>query len=309
MLEYTKKNWDLIIIGAGPCGLSAGLVAAQNGLKAIIIDKASSCGGQIERWIDCPIKDIPGQPQIEASDLIQGLLKQIKSAGVTVCNGQSVKEVRATSTGVAVQLDDQQIFYSSRVLICTGAVPRKLEVSGEDAIAWGTPYSGVSRAGSLAVVVGGGDEACSSSLALAKSQSKVILLVRNEIKARNNFADAVARNPFIEVWRGEEVSGIEKTPSQILLKLASQKEIIADEVFIRIGMKIVIPQLIPQPKLLEDGRLSVNNEWRTTVPMIYAGGDAIRPPSQSYIIIAMADGVGSARAIVNDLVGLSHLVQ
>ena len=66
MLEYAEKNWDLIIVGAGPCGLSAGLVAAQNGLKALIIDKASSCGGQIERWIDCPIKDIPGQPQIES---------------------------------------------------------------------------------------------------------------------------------------------------------------------------------------------------------------------------------------------------
>ena len=80
----------------------------------------------------------------------------------------------------------------------------------------------------------------------------------------------------------------------------------ADELFIRIGMKITIPQLTPQPKLHEDGRLSVNNEWRTTVPTIYAGGDAIRPPSQSYIIIAMADGVGSARAIVDDLVGLSY---
>jgi len=305
MSEYTNKNWDLIIIGGGPCGLSAGLIAAQNGLNALIVDQSSSCGGQIARWIDCPIKDIPGQPQIEASELIQGLLKQIRSAGVTVCNGQSVNEVRVTSSGVSVGLDDQQTFNSSRVLICTGVVPRKLDVSGEDTIAWGTPYSGVSRSGSLAVVVGGGDEACSSSLALAKSQAKVILLVRTDIKARKNFADAVARNPLIDVWRGEEVSSIEETPSQILFKLASGKEILADEGFIRIGMKITIPLLIPQPKLLENGRLSVNNQWRTTVPLIYAGGDAIRPPSQSYIIIAMADGVGSARAIVEDLVGLS----
>ncbi len=296
-----RERRDLIIVGGGPCGLAAALIAAQNGLKPLIIDKGLACGGQLLTWIDFPIRDVPSYPSIVAPDLAEKLLSQVKEAGVEICGGQTVHEITSTANQVYVSVDNNLVYAGSSALICTGVAPRTLHVPGENSIAWGNPHANAQRSGMLCVVIGGGDEACSASLSLAASHAKVILIARGNISARHRFFDPVKANPAIEIWRGEQVSSIESHGEQFLFKLASGKEVLADAAFIRIGMQPFIPKVLPRPAFHADGRLTIDSEWRTTTPLIYAGGDAVRPPAQRYISIALADGVGAARAIANDL--------
>ncbi len=292
------KPRDLIIIGGGVCGLSCALIAAQNGLRPLVIDMGN-CGGQLLTWIESPLKDIPSHLLIDPKEVLQTLMRQCHNESVEFLVDSRVHEVQVKDDHLHLFINNNQELHAQRVFISSGLIQRKLDVSGEETIPWGNPHTPLDRKDTITVVIGGGDEACSTAADLADSGAHVIMIVRGNLRARIRFAERVIDNPSIKIMENERV--IKFTSSGVIL--SSGQDITCDECFIRIGMEPIFPRILPQITTFDDGRIHTDTVGKTSISRLYAGGDVTRPPNQRYVAIAMADGVRIGRSIADDLVG------
>ncbi len=245
---------------------------------------------------------MPGFPSITGKELARKLADQIKRLPITICKNAKVTNLIKCANGIAVHLNNGKILQAKTVFIGTGITPRKLNVPGEEFLPLGRPHDAQDRHGTKAIVVGGGDEACSAAMHLANDGAEVIMVVRNSVmRARTHFAEPVFGHANIKVVKPDKVVGIEKTSQGFGFNLASAGKINVDAGFIRIGVIPLLPPIEPAPKLHLDGRLMVDSQGQTTIAGIYGGGDVTRVPSEQYVVAANSDGILTARRISNQL--------
>ena len=293
--------FDVVIVGGGPGGLSAGIYAMRAALKTILIEKGA-VGGQVA--ISDGVENYPGFEHITGYELSQKFLQHAQSYGMEIVQ----EEVVAVEPGLdfhSVRLANGNILRTHTVLLATGGSPRKLDIPGEDEYyGKGVSYCGVCDGfffrDKIVVVVGGGDTATEEALYLAKLAKHVYLVHRRDaLRASMILQQRVKDECKIEIlWNSivteikandEGVNAVDLQDTQT----GEQRELATDGVFIFVGF-IPNNQLVPAgTNMNADGYVVTNEKCETNMPGIYVVGD-LREKYAKQIVVAAADGCTAA---------------
>ena len=293
--------YDLVIVGGGPGGLSAGVYAMRAGLKTILVEKGVA-GGQVA--MSDSVENYLGFEKISGYELSQKFLQHVQSYGMEILQD----EVVALEPGLehhSVRLANGDLLRAHTIILATGGSPQKLEIPGEDEYyGKGVSYCGVCDGfffrDKTVVVVGGGDTAAEEALYLAKLAKQVYLVHRRDaLRASMILQLRVKEECRIEVlWNTvvTEIKANEEGVNAVQLQdtqTGDQKELPTDGVFIFIGF-VPNNQLVPAgTKMDADGYVVTNEKCETNMPGIYVIGD-LREKYAKQIVVAAADGCTAA---------------
>jgi len=293
--------YDVVIVGGGPGGLSAGIYAMRAALETILIEKGAA-GGQVA--ISDAVENYPGFEHITGYELSQKFLQHAQSYGMEIVQ----EEVVAVEPGLdfhTVRLANGDILKTHTVILATGGRPRKLDIPGEDEYyGKGVSYCGVCDGfffrEKTVVVVGGGDTAAEEALYLAKLAKHVYLVHRRDaLRASMILQQRVKDECKIEIlWNSivteikandEGVNAVDLQDTQT----GEQRELSTDGVFVFVGF-VPNNQLVPAGiKMNADGYVVTNEKCETNMPGIYVIGD-LREKYAKQIVVAAADGCTAA---------------
>lgn len=298
--------YDVVILGAGPGGLTAGIYAGRNRLKTCIIEQGQD-GGQIALTAD--IENYPGQ-MLEGESgisLAERMAKQAEHFGVERIT-DSIDSV--SLSGEIKTLHGKKATYEAKtVILATGAFPRPIGCKGEAeflgrGLSFCATCDGAFFTGLEVFVVGGGDSAVEEAIFLTRFARKVTIVHRRDElraaksiqeKAFNNEKIAFAWNSVVTELKGEDVI------NAIVLKdtvTGEEREIKADSkdgMFGVFGFIGFLPRtdLFKDQITLEDGYVVTDEDMRTNIPGVYAVGD-VRKKSLRQVVTAAADGAIAA---------------
>lgn len=292
-------DYDLIIIGSGPAGLSAAQYGARANLKTLVIENGS-VGGQVLNIND--FENYPGVfPAVKGSDFINTMVEQAKAFGAEFFQG-TVSSIDKIKNQFIVKTDKGEL-KSFTLVIATGAAHRKLGIPGEKELSgMGVSYcatcDGPFFKNRKVVVVGGGDSACDEATYLATLASEVTLVHRKgTLRAQKAVAEKVLNNPKIKVIFNtvvKEIKGKYKVEEVVLENTESGEisSLSADGVFIFVGM---IPQtdLVEMLPKDEGGYIKTNESMETAIKGMYCVGD-IRSKPFRRVVTATSDGATAA---------------
>jgi thioredoxin reductase (NADPH) len=297
------EMFDLIVVGGGPGGLTAGLYAMRAALKTVLIEKALP-GGQIN--LTESVENYPGFENISGFDLSQKFLLHAQSYGLDIRQA----EVAAVEPGLnyhTVRLANGDLLNTHAVVLATGGSPRKLEVPGElDNYGRGVSYcatcDGFFFRDKTVVVVGGGDTALEEALYLAKITRQVYLAHRRDaFRASRILQQRLMSEGKIDVLWNTVVTEI-KTDEQGVAAVALKdtqtgafRELATDGVFIFIGFVPNNNLVPPGIRMDHDGYVMTDERCETNIPGIFVIGD-LRQKYAKQIILAAADGCTAALA-------------
>ena len=291
-----RVDYDLVIIGGGPAGLTAGIYAARARLNVILFEKLVP-GGQIlvTDWIE----NYPGFPDgISGSDLVEKMTEQAKRLGLKI-ESNEVVSLDLSGKIKKIILDNGTVT-ANAIILATGAHPRKLDVPGENAffgrgISFCATCDGPFFKNKTVAAVGGGDTAVQESIFLTKFARKVYLIHRRDkLRAAKILQERAFANDKIEfVWnsvvtRIEGSDGLEKIAVKNV-KTGEEKELAVDGCFVWIGILPNTGFLGNSVKLDEYGFVIASHKMETSVPGVFAAGDGRNTPLRQ-----VATAVGDA---------------
>ncbi len=295
------QTYDVVIVGGGPAGLTAGIYAGRSGLKTVIVEKGLP-GGQIAQTDE--VENYPGFPEgISGPELANRMAEQAKKFGAEI--------VMDEVTGLEVQDDGflvkgfEKNYKAKSVIIATGANPKKLGVPGEEKF-YGRGVSTCATCDGFfyrdreVVVVGGGDAAVEEGIYLTKFAKKVTIIHRrDELRANKVAQQRAFANPKIEfLWSHvvTEVLGEDQVTGVRVKNLKTGEEYVypTDGVFVFIGSVPNTEFLEGVVELRPDGYIAVRDEIYTSVPGIFAAGDVADP---IYKQLATSVGAGTRAAM------------
>jgi len=296
----TKQAYDVVIIGGGPAGLTAGIYAARARLKSLLIEKGAMGGWVINASV---VENYPGFPDgingLELADAMQqqavkfGL--EMLTAEVTGLELKSERKILKTSEGDI----------AARAVIVAGGSDRvKLGVPGEEeftgrGVAYCAVCDGYFYRGVPVAVVGGGNAALNEALELAKFASKVTVTHRrDELRATKILQERAFAEPKIRFLWNTVVEAIEgeDTVKRLRLKNVQTGEkstLDISGVFVTVGFKPNTGYLKNVVTLADNGTIITNEKMETDVPGIFAAGD-IRSSSIRQVAAAVGDGAVAA---------------
>jgi thioredoxin reductase (NADPH) len=299
---------ELVIVGAGPAGVSAALRSRLLDLEPLVLESAAGAGGQLLH-VHFEPRDIAGTVAADGQAIARGYERQLAGAGIAVRFGA---DVRALEPGAehALVLGGGERILARAVLVSTGVRRRRLGVPGERELEdRGVSYSATRDrdllAGRDVAVVGGGDSACENALLLAEAGSAVTLIARGRLRARREFGDRVAAAPRIRVLEGARVLAVLGHDAVTGLRLAApdgERELACSGVVIKVGVDPNTEWCRGALALDERGFLEVDAGLATGVPGVWAAGDVTRPARMS-VAGALGHGALAAAAIRRALRG------
>ncbi len=296
-----KADYDLVIIGGGPAGLTAGIYASRARLNVLLLEKVAP-GGQVlvSDWIE----NYPGFPEgCSGYDLVTKMIEQAKNFGLNIETSE-VLSLDLSEAVKKIELNDKTITTLS-IIIATGASPRKLGVPGEDmfigkGVSFCATCDGPFFKNSIVAAVGGGDTAVQESLFLTKFAKKVYLIHRrDELRATKILQERAIANDKIEfVWDsvvtgiGGGLTNVEKI-SVKNVKTGEEKEIPVSGCFIWVGIFPNTSFLKDTLKVDENGFIISGHNMETSVPGVFAVGDVRNTPLRQ-IVTAVGDAAIAA---------------
>ncbi|MDO4303767.1 MAG: FAD-dependent oxidoreductase [Bacillota bacterium] len=320
--------YDVIIVGAGPAGLSASIYAKRAGLKALTLEKNPMSGGQVLNTYE--VDNYPGLPGINGFDLGMKFREHADKLGCEFREADVIS-IRRLGDGEAAELQaasmgnqkthgqkgyclltDQGELWTKTIVAASGATHAKLNVPGEEELTgMGVSYcatcDGAFFRGKTAAVVGGGDVAVEDAIFLARGCSKVYLIHRrDELRAAAVLKKEVMSLPNVEIiWDTvvERIEGEEQVESLSIknVKTGKEEKLSVQGVFVAVG---IIPQKEVFEKIVqcdERGYLIAGEDCATTAPGIFAAGD-VRGKKLRQIVTAVADGANAITSILDYLV-------
>ena len=294
---------DVIIIGAGPAGLSTAFWCDELGLDTLVLEQADTIGGQLHRVYN-PIKNYLGLDARDGQELLDLFTKNVDSAEFDLWTGARINSVDLRAHRIS--LESGESLQSIAIVIATGVRPRELGVPGEkEFVGKGMIESGARDrelyAGQDVCVVGGGDAAVENALLLAEACATVTLVHRGKkLRARREFAEQVQPNNRITVFTesvltriigDDEVQAVEIQRKEGLKPF----QLAVRGVLIRIGVEPNTELFREQLETDEKGFVVVNGQHETSVPMVFAIGDVSNPTAPT---ISGATGAGATAAKV-----------
>ena len=274
-------DFDLIIIGGGPAGLTAGLYAARANMNAILFE-AKDVGGEILNTE--LIEDYPGFESITGAELATKMADHARKFGLRIETYAGVKEIRLEGDRRIVELADGTIHTAYAVIVTVGGEPTKLGVPGEEefhgrGVSYCAVCDGAFFKGADLAVVGGGDSAFQEGLFLTRFAKKLYVIHRrNEYRAQAILQDRLlgmdqvtAVTPAVVKEIGGDNAGVKWVDVQ---RDGSVERIPAEGIFIFVGFKPVGRYLFKDHiEHDENGYLITDQFMRTSIPGVYAAGD------------------------------------
>ncbi|MDQ1251844.1 MAG: Thioredoxin reductase [Euryarchaeota archaeon] len=300
-----SELFDLVIIGGGPAGLTAGIYGARAGLSTLILEKLSPGGQVVTTDI---LENYPGFVEpIGGFELIDRMVEQATKFGVEIRMGEVTGiEAPVDQVHKIIHLGNETIS-AIGVIIATGAYHKHLDVPGEDHF-WGRGVSccatcdGMFYKGKRVVVVGGGDTAIKESLFLTKFASEITIIHRRDrLRATKVLQDKILNMPdkVKFEWKSfvKEVMGENKVSGVKLGYVDSNEEKIleCDGVFIFVGFIPGTDFVKGFVEMDERGYILTDDNMKTSVPGVFACGDA-RKKLLRQIITACGEGATAAFA-------------
>jgi len=298
-------DYELVIIGGGPAGLTAGLYAARGGLNVILIEKIVP-GGQIivTDWIE----NYPGFPEgLSGPDLVQKMTEQVKRFDLSI-ESNEVISVDFSEPIKKITLNDRTLT-SHAIIIATGASPKKLGVPGEKTF-YGKGISSCATCDGpffkegIVAAVGGGDTAVQESLFLTKFAKKVYLIHRRDkLRAAAILQKRALANEKIEmIWDSvlTDISGLTHVENITVknVKTGDKTQFSVDGCFIWVGTIPNAQFLGDSVKLDEYGFIIADLNMETSVPGVFAAGDVRNTPLRQ-VVTAVGDGAIAAISAEN----------
>lgn len=288
--------YDVVIIGAGPGGMTAALYAARSNLSVLLLEKGLP-GGQMNNTAE--IENYPGFESILGPDLSMKMLAGTEKFDVAL-KYDTVEKIEEQDALKKV-VGSNETYLSRTVIIATGAVHRTLNVEGEDKYSgMGVSYCAVCDGAFFRnkelLVVGGGDSAVEEAIYLTQFASKVTIVHRRDaLRAQKIIQERAFNNEkiFFE-WDAviDEIKGdAMKVTSAILKnpKTEEAKEVSADGVFIYVGLDPITEPFLDLGIVNDQGWIETDNQMRTAVSGIFAIGD-VREKELRQITTAVGDG-------------------
>ena len=291
--------YDLIIIGAGPAGLAAGIYASRARLSAVIIEQNYVNGGQIIDTYE--IDNYPGLPGLSGMDLAMKMAEHAEKLGVETVNGfvQSLD----LEGPVKKVITDEGTYEARSVIIASGATHSKLGAEGENqyggmGVSYCATCDGAFYRGKDVLVVGGGDVAVEDAIFLARSCNKVYVCHRrDELRAAKILQETLLSLPNVEmVWNSNlrKISGGMKVESATVVNKLDQSErtIPVSGVFIAVGIQPRSEFAKNHVAMDEKGYIIADETGATSVPGVFAAGD-VRTKQLRQVVTAVADGANA----------------
>lgn len=298
-----NEIYDLVIVGGGPGGLTAGIYAMRAALKTALIEMGVP-GGQMNN--SDSIENWPGDEFITGAELAQKFSQHARSYGLEVIT-QAAVEIEPGLDLHAVKLDNGDRLSTHAIILATGGSPRKLNIPGEKehygkGISYCAVCDGFFFRDKTVVVVGGGDTAAEESLYLAKLAKQVYLVHRRDaLRAGALLQQRVKAECKIEIlWDSlvTEIRADDQGVSAVQLQnvqTGKKSELAADGVFIFIGFD-PNNKLVPAgTKMNAAGYVVTDEKCETNIPGIYVIGD-LREKYFRQIVISASDGATAALA-------------
>jgi thioredoxin reductase (NADPH) len=296
--------YDVIIIGGGPAGLTAGLYTSRGKLKSLLIEK-SLTGGLVTttEWIE----NYPGfEEGVMGAELGQKMEKQATKFGLEIVYG-SVTAVSISEKIKKLTLENGQEYEAKSIILATGAHPRNLKVEGEDefrgkGVSYCATCDGAFFKGEHIVVVGGGDSAIQEAIFLTKFAEKVYVIHRrDQLRAEKILQERALSNPKIQlVWDSvvERITGDDNVKSIEIrnVKTEEKSEMEVQGVFIYVGYNPNTEFLAGLANLDEENYIIADDNMSTSSPGIFAAGD-VRAKLTKQIATAVGDGATAAIAV------------
>ena len=303
-----KHLYDLIIVGAGPAGLSAGLYAGRATLDTLILE-GDTVGGQVTTT--SVVYNYPAVEKVDGTQLMNQMQKQVTDFGVTIAHDQVEKYQLADEVKLLVGKSGQE-YRARSVIIATGAQPRTVGFSGENefrgrGVAYCSTCDGELFSGLQIFVIGGGYAAAEEADYLSRFGKHVTVLVRGDhFSCPPLMAARALNNPKVSVKYNTEVkqvTGDDYVTAATLVNNKTGKETVyhVDDgdntfgIFIYVGTKPATEKLQGLVDLNDQGYIKAATDGATNVPGVYAAGDVI-VKNLRQIITAASDGAVAATA-------------
>lgn len=302
MERETSREYEVIIIGGGPAGLTAGIYTSRAGLRTLLIETALP-GGQMTTTE--MIENYPGFPQgITGDELGRLMEEQAKRFGLNLIN-QEVLEVRLEGEKKIVRTYESE-YISKTLIISSGTEYRRLGIPGEETfigkgVSFCATCDGAFFKDSRIVVVGGGDSALTEAIFLTKFAKEVTIIHRRDaLRATKIYQDRALANPKIKfLWNSvvREVKGDKMVQSIVVknVKNGELKEFETEGVFLFVGLSPRTQFLKNIVEMDKEGYILTNGNGETSVRGIFAAGDC-RKKLLRQISTAVGDGATAAFA-------------
>ena len=300
-----SETYDVIIVGAGPAGLSAAIYTGRARLNTVVVEKGIP-GGQI-LFTDI-IENYPGFPEgVNSFELMESFRKQAVRFGANFITDDIIKIREKDKTGIWEVISKTNVYPSRSIIIATGALHRKLGVSGEKeltgrGVSFCATCDGAFYRDKIVGVVGGGSWALTEALFLTKFAQKVKLIHRrDQFRGEKILQERIKKHDKIEILLDsiiEEIRGQEKLESIILknVKTNQSSRIDLDGLFISIGADPNTGFLKGMLETNQWGEIVVKKNMKTSITGIFAAGD-VTDACPNQVATAVGTGVAAAMAV------------
>jgi thioredoxin reductase (NADPH) len=276
-------NFDTVVIGSGPAGITAAIYLKRANLNVLMIDN-NAPGGQINRI--ATIDNYPGFSKISGPDLAYNMFMQTQDLGIPYKYGKVINII--DEKDYKIVKTDKEEFKCKTVIIASGRKPRELGLENEKkligrGISWCAICDGALFKDKVVIVVGGGNSALDESIYLSSIASKVYIIHRGkEFSAEEIYQERVLKNPKVEICYNSSVSKLNTTDnklSSIIItnnETEQESEIMASAMFIYIGFEPSIDYANKLNLITDNGYIIVDNNMKTNIDGIFACGDIIK---------------------------------
>lgn len=303
----TPKNYDLVVIGGGPAGVSAAIYSARKGLNVAVVTE--KIGGQVNETVG--IENIPSVPKTTGSELAASLKEHAKEYNITILEQRLVQKVSEAEGGFMLDTSLGEKLQTPQIIVASGAKWRKLGVEGEEqyighGVAFCPHCDGPFFKDRRVAVVGGGNSGIEAAIDLAGICSHVTVLeFMPELKADTVLQDKVGTLKNVDIFTNVATEAIIGDGSKTVgIRVKSRETdkvhtIDLDGVFVQIGLAAnssVVADMVDTNKA---GEIVVDERCRTSKAGIYAAGDCTTVPYKQ-IVIAMGEGAKAALTAFDD---------
>ena len=291
--------YELIIIGAGPAGMTAAVYAARKKLNALLI--SSDIGGQV-LWT-AGVENYMGYQLIEGPELMRKFEEQVKQFPIDTKTGEQVINLAQTNEGFEVQTTKNESSQTRAAIIATGKRPRQLNIPGEEKLRGkGITYCAICDgplfAGENVAIIGGGNSALEAANDMVKIAEHVYLISLTPFTGDQILIDKVTDASNMTVLLEHEVLEIEGESRVKRIKIRDlknklEKKLDVGGVFIEIGLT---PNSDPFKEIVQFnhlGEIEVNCANETSAPGLFAAGDITNVPEKQ-IVVAAGEGAKAA---------------
>ena len=297
-------EFDTVILGGGPAGLSAAIYASRGAVSTALID-ISMAGGQPSNYLE--LENYPGFPIVGGYELMEKFEEHADKFGVQKFLMQEIEKIDLTSNPKII-LTKEAEFKAKSVIIATGAQPMKLGVAGEkEFVGRGVSYCAVCDGAfyreKVVAVVGGGNAAVEEAMYLTKFADKVYLIHRrDELRADKIVQERAFQNEKLEfIWDTvvKEIKGDDLVHTLVLenVKTKENSTLAVNGIFPYIGITPNVENISGQIAQDAGGFILTDETMKTSVEGVYAIGDVRKTPLRQVITAASDGAVGAVYAV------------